>query len=93
VFIFRIQGTEDTDTADVDLTLTVEGDNSVTVTKLPVGRYIISELTDWSWRYENVDAVREIHLTYNNGTNEIIYENSRQHAKWLDGNATKNNQF
>lgn len=93
VFIFRIQGKVGTETAGIDLTVTVVGDSSVTITKLPTGGYTVTEQTDWSWRYENTDAAREVNLTYNNGTNEIVYDNSRENGKWLDGNAAKNNQF
>ena len=93
VFIFRIQGKADTMTAGIDLTVAVAGGSSVTVTKLPVGSYTVSEMTDWSWRYENAEAVREITATYGNGTNEIVYDNSRENGKWLDGNASNDNQF
>ena len=93
VFVFRIQGKTGTETAGIDLTVTVVGDNSVTITKLPVGGYTVTELTDWSWRYENTAASREVELVYNDGSNEIIYNNSRENGKWLDGNAVKDNQF
>ena len=93
VFIFRIQGKADTETGGIDLTVTVAGNNSVTITKLPTGSYTVTELTDWSWRYENDAAKREVNLTYNNGTNEIIYDNSRENGKWLDGNAAMDNLF
>ena len=93
VFIFHIKGT-DTNTEEIDLTVTVIGDSSVTITKLPVGNYTVTEMTDWSWRYENENAVQEVMLNYNGGaTNEIIFNNSRENGKWLDGNATKDNQF
>ena len=70
------------------------GDSSVTITKLPVGNYTVTEMTDWSWRYENENAVQEVMLNYNGGaTNEMIFNNSRENGKWLDGNATKDNQF
>lgn len=93
VFIFRIKGKNDTPTEEIDLTVTVVGNDSVTVTKLPTGEYTVTELTDWSWRYENPNAKREINLTYNNGSNEIIFNNTRENGKWLDGNAVKNNRF
>ena len=93
VFIFRIQGKAGTETGGIDLTVTVAGNNSVTVTKLPTGSYTVTELTDWSWRYENDAAKREVNLTYNNGANKIIYDNSRENGKWLDGNAAKDNVF
>lgn len=93
VFIFRIQGEAGTETEAVDLTVTVVGDDSVTITKLPTGSYTVTELTDWSWRYENSAAKRKVNLTYNNGSNEIIYDNSRENGKWLDGNTLIDNQF
>lgn len=92
-FVFRIQGKAGTETAGVDLTVTVMGNGSVTVTKLPTGDYTVTELTDWSWRYENGTAQREITLTYNDGANEMVFDNSRENGKWLDGNAVKDNRF
>ena len=93
VFIFNIKGKPDTDTEDIDLTVTVVGNDSVTVTKLPVGEYTVTELVDWSWRYDNALAQRELVLNYNDGANEIIFDNSRDNDKWLDGNAVKDNLF
>lgn len=93
VFLFTIRGKEGTDTAGVNLTVTVVGNGSVTVTKLPTGDYTVTELTDWSWRYENSTAQREITLEYTEGTNELVYDNSREHGKWLDGNTVKDNRF
>ena len=92
IFIFRIQGKAGTETAGVDLTVTVVGNGSVTITELPTGSYTVTEMTDWSWRYEIADAQREIELT-STGTNEIVYDNSRQNGKWVDGNAFKDNRF
>ena len=93
VFMFRIQGEAGTGTENIDLTVTVVGDDSVTVTKLPTGSYTITELTDWSWRYENGAAKQNVNLTYNNGFNQIVYDNSRENGKWLDGNTFRDNQF
>lgn len=93
VFIFHIQGKPGTDTAQIDLTVTVVGNGSVTITKLPTGQYTVTELTDWSWRYENATAQRELNLTYQDGGTQIIYDNSRENGKWLDGNAVQDNQF
>ncbi len=92
-FLFRVQGKAGTDTAGIDLTVTVVGNSSTTITKLPVGDYTITELTDWSWRYENGSAVREVTLEYHGGSNEIVFMNNREHIQWLDGNAIKDNRF
>jgi hypothetical protein len=94
VFIFRIKGLQgDTQTEHIDLTVSVLANSSVTVMKLPVGKYTVTELTDWSWRYENAWAERELELAYNNGVNELVYNNVRENGKWLDGNDFKENRF
>ena len=93
VFIFRIQGKENTDTAGVDLLVTVVGNGSVTITKLPTGSYTVTELTDWSWRYENDEAVREVELIYKDGGNTLLYDNSRENGKWLDANTLADNEY
>ena len=36
-----------TDTADINLTVAVVGNSQVTITHLPVGDYVITELTSW----------------------------------------------
>ena len=88
-----MKGEADTETAEIDLTVTVVGDNSVIITKLPIGNYTVSELIDWSWRYENSEVEREIALTYNEGAIEIVYDNSRENGKWLDGNDSRDNRY
>lgn len=47
-FLFRVVGEGD----DVDVTVTVHGNSSVTIDGLTVGKqYTVTEITDWSWRY------------------------------------------
>lgn len=93
VFIFNIKGKAETDTKDINLFVTLQGNSSVTVAKLPVGEYTVTELTDWSWRYENDSATRDVTLNYNNGFNEITFTNTREKGKWLDGNTAIDNKF
>lgn len=93
-FIFTVKGdANDAETAGISLTVTVAGGDSVTITKLPVGRYVITELTDWSWRYEAAEAVRAVELVYNENGTELIFVNDRENGGWLDGNAFNDNQF
>lgn len=92
-FIFNIKGKAGTDTENINLFVTVVGNDSVTVTKLPTGDYTITELTGWSWRYENGTAERNVTLEYNGGSNEMIFDNIRTNGSWLDGNDVKNNTF
>lgn len=88
-FIFNIKGKEGTDTAHINLNITIIGNDSATITKLPTGNYTISLISDWSWRYENSSAIREVTLEYHDGSNEIIYDNSRENGKWVDGESVK----
>ena len=92
-FVFKITGKEGTETEGVDVTVTVVGNNKVTITELPIGTYTVTEVTNWSWRYENDSAVREVVLEYNPEGTTILYDNNRQHEKWLDGNDVATNVF
>jgi hypothetical protein len=43
--------------------------------------------------YAPFRRVREVTLEYNDGSNRIVYDNSRESGKWLDGNAVVDNLF
>ena len=90
-FLFRVKGTDE-NTEDIDLTVTVHGNGKTTITDLPVGRYTVSELTGWSWRYTpDSGAAREIDLTADGQTLE--FENRRTDGNWLNGDNFKVNLF
>ena len=90
-FLFRVKGTDE-NTEDIDLTVTVHGNGKTTITDLPVGRYTVSELTGWSWRYTpDSGAAREIYLTADGRTLE--FENRRTDGNWLNGDNFKVNLF
>ena len=94
-FLFKITG----DT--VDLTITVHGESEVVVSGLKIGTtYTVTEITDWSWRYEldnwsfaengNVTASGEENgavVTLGNTDNEITFKNVRENDQWLDGDS------
>lgn len=91
--IFRVQGVQGTRTEGIDLTVTVIGNNSVTVVELPLGNYTVTELTEWSWRYQTDEAVKEVIVSADKSVNTVTYHNHRVIANWLDGNAVSNNIF
>ena len=100
-FLFRVTG------EDVDLTVTVHGEGSITITDLKVGEtYIVTELSDWSWRYglDNWSfTTAEDTATFgkDNGAqivlgasgNEIVFTNKRENIYWLDGDNYRVNIF
>lgn len=93
VFVFSINGVAGTDTADIALTVTVHGEGEVKVNGLPLGVYIVSEQSAWSWRYEPVgEAVMTVTVSAD-GESRAVFENKRQESRWLDGNASCVNVF
>lgn len=92
-FLFHVKGSpEDPNTKDVDLTVTIHGNGKTTVTDLPVGEYIITEETEWSWRYTPDDGAGRTFKAAIGGTN-LIYQNSRTQTQWLDGDNYSVNHF
>lgn len=49
--VFRVTGTSDSGT-QVDMEVTIVGNASRVIRHLPVGIYTVTEVTDWSWRYD-----------------------------------------
>ena len=91
-FIFRIRGVSE-GTQDVDIFVTVIGNGSVTVSHLRLGEYTVTELTDWSFRYQPDEVQKRITLTVNKGINSVTFSHIRTTDKWLDANANATNAF
>lgn len=91
-FLFHVKGSPvDPNTKDVDLTVTIHGNGKTTVTDLPVGDYIITEESGWSWRYTPKSGLQTITLVPSGGT--LTFENSRTQTQWLDGDNYSVNHF
>lgn len=92
-FLFHVKGSpKDPNTKDVDLTVTIHGNGKTTVTDLPVGDYIITEETGWSWRYTPQNG-GERTVTVGAGGLTVQYQNSRTQTQWLDGDNYSVNHF
>ena len=72
------------------LTVTIQGNGSVTVKDLPVGRYTVTEKTDWSRRYTPEENGKTVDL---NSESSVTFENSRTDPYRLTGDNFKENQF
>ena len=89
VFLFHIQGT-DSETDTVDLTVSIQGNDFVTIRDLPAGHYRVQEVGDWSWRYSAAPGIQEIHLIHD----QILdFNNTRSKDRWLSGGADSVNRF
>lgn len=73
--------------------VSIVGNGSVTIKDIPVGTYTVTELTDWSWRYElesisptakEGDAFATVEATADE-TAKATFENKRDNDKWLSG--------
>lgn len=92
-FLFHVKGSpKDPNTKDVDLTVTIHGNGKTTVTDLPVGDYIITEETGWSWRYTPQNGA-ERKVTVGVGGLTVQYQNDRTETQWLDGDNYRVNHF
>ena len=70
--------------------VTVTGNGSVTVHDLPFGEYTVTQLNDWSWRYD--DKAATVNHLGENGTT-VQFSNAMVRDHWLNGNSTlKKNQ-
>ena len=100
-FLFQITG------ENMNLIVTVHGNSPTTINGLKVGsEYTVTELTDWSWRYEfskwvfvSDDAAgangteNAAAVTLGTDGNEITFTNTRSENKWLDGDCWLDNLF
>ena len=92
-FLFHVKGSpKDPNTKDVDLTVTIHGNGKTTVTDLPVGDYIITEESGWSWRYTPQSGA-ERKVTVGVGGLTVQYQNDRTQTQWLDGDNYSVNHF
>lgn len=92
-FLFHVKGSpKDPNTKDVDLTVTIHRNGKTTVTDLPVGDYIITEETGWSWRYTPQNGAERT-VTVGAGGLTVQYQNDRTQTQWLDGDNYSVNHF
>ena len=90
--MFRVKGTSAL-SADIDIVVTVNGNDSVTLTQLPIGDYTVTELTEWSYRYTPDSESKQIELSVVASENKISFSHTRTNTKWLDGNDNNVNKY
>lgn len=86
-FIFDVVGPN-----GFKITVTINGNGSVTIKDVPFGEYTVTENTDWSWRYTPTDNSKTITLVAD-GENVVAFNNNRSWIYWLSGDSHIENQF
>lgn len=81
-FVFSVSA-KDTEAGDISLHVVLVGNDSQTIKSLPFGTYTVTELSEWSWR-ENEVRSREIILNSQNETVSFDFE-SVDRIYWLNG--------
>lgn len=103
-FIFNVTGVDSNTNSIKNVLVTVHGSGSITITGLPIGEYIITEVSDWSWRYQYSGVTTELNnttvtngiraeLSVNADDNVITFHNTRAEEQWLDGDSYCVNEF
>jgi hypothetical protein len=92
-FLFRIQGKAGTATAGVDLTVSITGSGSTTISYIPAGDYTVTEINNWSWRYLDVQAQEIQVVDTGNNANTVTFTNSKNTKTWLGGESSNTNIF
>ncbi len=70
----------------------IKGNGSVTIKGLKIGTYIVTEVTNWSWRYKANSNSQKIDLKPAM-SNTVNFTNTRSNHKWLGGDAYSQNIF
>lgn len=84
-FVYQVKNNDTGETINV----TVTGDSSVKVDKLPYGRYTVTQLDGWSWRYGDSDKQVTV-----SGDGKVTFDAVSTNDKWLSGNSkVKTNEF
>ncbi|WP_072683735.1 MULTISPECIES: hypothetical protein [unclassified Holdemania] len=84
-FLFRVTGPD-----SFSMDIVIVGNGSTTIKHLPVGDYTVQELTDWSWRYDEVTsdpANGTVSLTFQNKQGTVTFTNTRTDRFWLSGDS------
>lgn len=94
-FLFKVTGT-DVLGQNVELMVSIQGADSVTVKDLYCGTYTVTELTGWSWTYSNAgsDSATETISSSDDVSNcSVSFTNAPKTVDWLHGETSEENPF
>ena len=87
-YVYRVRS-DDANTMLIDLTVAIHGNGQATVKNLPSGKYKVTQVNAWSWRYTPNQTEQSVTLDANK---TVAYTQNRAHEgdegnkwKWLNG--------
>lgn len=90
--VFKIEGTSTTTGETLNLEVVIVGNGSKVIDHVPAGKYTVTEITDWTWRYDATDAAKTATVTGDN-TAEVTFQNNRKRPFWLSGDNYRRNYW
>ena len=81
VFVYEVKNNETEEIVYV----TVRGNNSVTIRNLPFGSYTVTQMNDWSWRYDDAAQTNVPHDDPEGTT--VSFGKKHSKVKWLNGHS------
>lgn len=90
--IFRITSTTN---SAISFDVVIVGNGSKTIKHVPLGTYKITEVTDWSWRYEpgTKEYTVTVGSTGESNRPTVTFTNTRNEDKWLSGDCFAKNYW
>ncbi len=89
-FLFRVTGGNEN--KRIDMVVSVTGNASSTIQCIPQGEYIITEIGDWSWKYDTPDSI-ETTVSDGNYNASVEFTNTRNKNNLLGEETNINNKF
>ena len=78
----------------ISLKIAVQGNGSKTIVGLPVGEYVVTEDTNWSWRYaDGKTGSATLEASETGAHKTVTITNANPTTKWLSGDNFKVNTF
>ncbi len=87
-FLFNVKNTS----KNIDMVVAVTGKGSATIEYIPSGDYTVTELDDWSWKYEST-AAKNIQVLATDSAVTVEFTNTRNDNKLLGDETNINNKF
>ena len=89
-FIFKVTGGNQN--KNIDMVVSVTGNSSSTIECIPMGEYTVTEISDWSWKYDTPEA-QNVVITSDEHSKTIEFTNNRNDNKLLGDEKNINNKF